>query len=237
MIPLPLIVHRGAAAVALVLCMASLPTGSAKELLDLAGTWHCQLDRGNTGATERWFAHPLTTAIELPGSLPGSGIGDPVSVATKWTGSIFNKSYFTAPEYAAYRRPGTIQVPVWLQPDTYYVGAAWFQREVGIPAAWDLPFLCADVTARSLRVAEGAAREHPNGATGVARIVVGVSDVAGSASRYEALLGVARRRGAQSEAVEFALGSTTIALIAAGGDGRGRSGSNCCRTSARASIL
>jgi hypothetical protein len=136
MIALPLIVHRGAAAVALVLCTASLPAGSAKEQLDLAGTWHFRLDRGNTGATERWFAHPLTAAIELPGSLPGSGIGDPVSVATKWTGGIFNKSYFTAPEYAAYRRPGNIKVPFWLQPETYFVGAAWFQREVGIPAAW-----------------------------------------------------------------------------------------------------
>jgi len=100
-----------------------------------------------------------------------------------------------------------------LRPDGQRV--AW---QFGIPATWDLPFLCADVTARSLRVPEGVAREHPNGATGVARIVVGVNDVEGSASRYEALLGVARRRGALSEAVEFALGPTTIALIPAVGD-------------------
>ena len=90
MIPLPLIVHRGAAAVALVLCMASFPAGSAKEQLDLAGTWHFQLDRGNTGAAEHWFAYPLIAAIALPGSLPGSGIGDSVSVATKWTCGIFD---------------------------------------------------------------------------------------------------------------------------------------------------
>ena len=100
-----------------------------------------------------------------------------------------------------------------LRPDGQRV--AW---QFGIPAAWALPFLCADVTARSLRVPEGPAREHPNGATGVARIVVGVNDLAASASRYEALLGVPRRRGAPAEAVEFALGPTTIALVVAVGD-------------------
>jgi hypothetical protein len=109
-----------------------------------------------------------------------------------------------------------------LRPDGQKV--AW---QFGIPATWDLPFLCADVTARSLRVPEGAAREHPNGATGVARIAVAVNDVRDSASRYEALLGVPRstklergvpsQRGTEPQTVEFALGSTTIALIAAVG--------------------
>jgi len=47
-----------------------------------------------------------------------------------------DKSWFTAPEYAKYRQPGNVKVPFWLQPDKYYVGAAWYQRDLQIPAAW-----------------------------------------------------------------------------------------------------
>ena len=125
----------------LLLRQALLATGlisflSAAETTSLAGTWRFQLDRDNTGETGHWFAQPLAATINLPGTLPGQGVGDPVTVATKWTGGIFDKSYFTAPEYEAYRQPGNIKVPFWLQPTTHYVGAAWFQRDLEIPAAW-----------------------------------------------------------------------------------------------------
>jgi hypothetical protein len=68
--------------------------------------------------------------------LPAQGIGDDVSVETKWTGDIVDKSWFTAPEYAQYRKPGNIKVPFWLQPEKYYVGAAWYQRDMEIPREW-----------------------------------------------------------------------------------------------------
>jgi catechol 2,3-dioxygenase-like lactoylglutathione lyase family enzyme len=57
------------------------------------------------------------------------------------------------------------------------------------PPQPDIPFLCEDVTLRALRVPEGAARRHRNGATGVAGITVAVADRAAAAARYEALLG------------------------------------------------
>lgn len=53
----------------------------------------------------------------------------------------------------------------------------------------DLPFLCGDITPRALRVPEGDARSHANGATGVARVVVAVHDLEASLARYRALLG------------------------------------------------
>lgn len=115
------------------LAFAALTAG---ETLNLAGNWHFQLDRNNTGTTERWFSRELTGTFALPGTLPGRGIGDPITAATKWTGGILDKSWFTAPEYALYRQPGNIKVPFWLQPETYYVGAAWFQRDIEIPAGW-----------------------------------------------------------------------------------------------------
>jgi hypothetical protein len=52
----------------------------------------------------------------------------------------------------------------------------------------DVPFLCGDVTPRSLRVQEGAVRRHANGVTGVAELVVAVRDLDASLARNAALL-------------------------------------------------
>lgn len=54
--------------------------------------------------------------------------------------------------------------------------------------ASDLPFLCGDITPRSLRVPEGAARQHANGVLGVAAITIAVADLDASLARYGALL-------------------------------------------------
>jgi hypothetical protein len=113
----------------------TLARGTA-DSLSLAGSWRLQLDPGNVGEDERWFDRGLSGVINLPGSLPGQGIGNPVTIDTPWVGSIFDPSWFTAPEYERYRQPGNIKVPFWLQPETYYAGAAWYQREIDIPAGW-----------------------------------------------------------------------------------------------------
>ncbi len=104
--------------------------------ISLAGTWRFSLDRENAGVPRKWFAQDLTGKVRLPGSLPALGIGDEVSVQTRWTGDIVDKSWFTAPEYANYRQPGNVKVPFWLQPDKYYAGVAWYQRDIDIPKAW-----------------------------------------------------------------------------------------------------
>jgi hypothetical protein len=53
----------------------------------------------------------------------------------------------------------------------------------------DVPFLCGDVTPRSLRVQEGEVRRHANGITGVAGLTVAVQDLEASLARNAALLG------------------------------------------------
>ncbi|MHB8522416.1 MAG: sugar-binding domain-containing protein [Limisphaerales bacterium] len=111
-------------------------TRGASETIPLAGQWRFQLDRDDAGIRERWFERSLNQRIRLPGSLPEQGIGDDVSVATRWMGDIVDRSWFTAPEYAPYRQPGHIKVPFWLQPDKYYAGVAWYQRDLEIPAPW-----------------------------------------------------------------------------------------------------
>jgi hypothetical protein len=93
-----------------------------------------------------------------------------------------------------------------VRPDGQQV--AWQTGRASTP---DLPFLCGDVTARVLRVPDGAARAHANGASGIARLVVAVADLGASVTRYRALLGAAERDVAP-HAASFALGDTSITL-------------------------
>jgi catechol 2,3-dioxygenase-like lactoylglutathione lyase family enzyme len=80
------------------------------------------------------------------------------------------------------------------------------------PATPDLPFLCGDVTPRDLRVPTGAACLHPNGVTGIARVLVATRDPAVSAARYRALLGI--EGTTVTEGVSFELGASAIVLTA-----------------------
>lgn len=103
---------------------------------NLAGTWQFALDRDDVGVSERWFGRELGQTIALPGILQAQGYGDEVTAETQWVGDIIDRSYFTDDRYAPYREPDNIKYPCWLQPDKYYMGAAWYQREVELPAAW-----------------------------------------------------------------------------------------------------
>jgi hypothetical protein len=102
----------------------------------LAGSWRLELDRSDRGLQERWFEKRLSGRVKLPGTLSAQGIGDPVTVQTKWTGGIVDRSWFTEARYEKYRRAGNIKVPFWLQPELYYAGVAWYQRQIEIPATW-----------------------------------------------------------------------------------------------------
>jgi catechol 2,3-dioxygenase-like lactoylglutathione lyase family enzyme len=78
-----------------------------------------------------------------------------------------------------------------------------------------LPFFCADVTPRSLRVPGGPARQHPNGVTGLADITIAIADLAASQRQYWALLDTdPQPAGAIPDAktTHFSLGPTTITL-------------------------
>ena len=61
--------------------------------------------------------------------------------------------------------------------------------QTGRPHTQDLPFLCGDITHRSLRVPEGDVRQHSNGAAGVQSLSVAVFKLPQSVQRYLALLG------------------------------------------------
>jgi hypothetical protein len=105
--------------------------------MDLSGIWSFQLDPEDKGIDEQWYNRQLAGTISLPGSLQVQGFGEEVSLDTQWTGQIVDRSYYSEERYAPYRQPGNIKVPFWLQPAKVYTGAAWYQREIDIPADWE----------------------------------------------------------------------------------------------------
>lgn len=87
---------------------------------------------------------------------------------------------------------------------------AW---QTGRPSTFDLPFLCADVTPRDKRVPDGEARKHANGAMGIDRITILVSNYSASMDRYQALLGEEVPIAITQFAAEFQVGEATITFV------------------------
>ena len=100
------------------------------------------------------------------------------------------------------------------------------QRPDGAELGWetarhdtpDVPFLCADRTPRALRVPEGAARAHANGATGIARVQMAARDLTVTAARTAALLGPdvpleRRDHGHGMAALRYRLGHTDFEVF------------------------
>lgn len=116
------------------LLLFSLPGYS--QIIDLSGTWRFAVDREEKGETDQWYLKTLNDQVELPGSMQTNKKGDPVGLKTPWVGSINDDSFFKKERYAHYRTSDNFKVPFWLQPDTYYTGVAWYQRDITIPKTW-----------------------------------------------------------------------------------------------------
>ena len=118
--------------------MALMPVIAKKTEgnINLSGEWRFAIDREDKGIQEKWYNQSLADKVNLPGSMTTNGKGDDITLKTPWTGTLNDASYFTIPRYEKYRQPDNIKVPFFLQPVKYYVGAAWYQKEVTIPADW-----------------------------------------------------------------------------------------------------
>src|ERR1035441_8325306 len=143
---------------------ATLPVTPARAAaperarLDLAGEWRFALDRASEqrqpgdgirggpasslpagdGLAQQWFNRTLTNRIRLPGILQAQGYGDAISVDTPWVLTLGDAWWKL--QAAALRehfsRPGHVEVPFLSQPPRHYLGVAWYQRDLQIPAAW-----------------------------------------------------------------------------------------------------
>lgn len=103
---------------------------------DLRAIWRRALDPRDVGVAQRWFGKSLPDTLPLPGSIEQHRIGNRPDIDTPWTGDINDRSFFSAADYARYRSDDDFKVPFFLQPDTWYRGAAWYQRDIDIPADW-----------------------------------------------------------------------------------------------------
>ncbi|MCY2953043.1 MAG: hypothetical protein NTU53_13860, partial [Planctomycetota bacterium] len=92
-----------------VVAMVVSAGGAEERRVSLAGEWGFKLDAGKVGVEEKWFARQLGGKIKLPGSTDEAGVGERNVKAANYDGLS----------------------RVWV-----YVGGAWYQREVEVPAAW-----------------------------------------------------------------------------------------------------
>lgn len=123
----------GLVCVAGVVCISS----GAVNSQSLGGSWRFALDRQDAGIEQAWFKRELSEAtICLPGTLQEQGFGDAISTTTPWLGRLYDKNWYLRAEYKKYGQAGNIKVPFWLQPERHYVGTAWYQRTITIPAGW-----------------------------------------------------------------------------------------------------
>jgi hypothetical protein len=105
----------------------------------LSGQWRFALDRGDAGAKEKWFAKDLSAGarIQLPGILQTQGYGDEITAETQFVAALpRDMRWYLLPQYQAYTKPGHVEVPYLSQPVRHYLGVAWYQRGIEIPAAW-----------------------------------------------------------------------------------------------------
>lgn len=108
----------------------------AADVIDLAGIWRLALDRDDQGIAQQWSTRTLEKTVPFPCSLAAQGIGDPVTLATSWTGANQRGGWYKDDRYAPYRQEGAIKLSYWLTPDTVWKAPAWFQRDLDIPAEW-----------------------------------------------------------------------------------------------------
>ncbi len=106
------------------------------QTISLKGKWRFLIDSKDEGLKAKWFSTILPETINLPGSMAENFKGDDITLKTKWTGSIYDSSYFYNPSLAKYRQANNIKIPFWLTPNKHYTGVAWYQKDIQIPANW-----------------------------------------------------------------------------------------------------
>ena len=119
-----------------VLSIALIHCSKAPENISLEGEWSLRLDSSDIGIKEQWYNRDFAQTLRFPGSLQEQGYGNDIDSSTNWTGSI-QGDFYNDPKYKEYRKEDDYKVPFWLNPEKYYKGAAWYQKQVDIPSDWE----------------------------------------------------------------------------------------------------
>jgi beta-galactosidase len=122
-------------AIVILFCLIA-STGHATDTISLAGEWRFALDPHDVGIPGQWFKKNLPDKIHLPGVLQAQGYGNKISIHTPWMMTLYDRFWYLRAQYAAYTNAGRVKVPFLCQPPRHYLGAAWYQRDIDIPADW-----------------------------------------------------------------------------------------------------
>lgn len=115
----------------------AVATAEPPSAQSLAGNWRFALDRADAGIAEKWYDRTFADRISLPGILQAQGDGDEITPDTPWVTTLGDAWWKLQPESLRqkFSQPGHVEVPFLAQPPRHYLGAAWYQRDIDIPAA------------------------------------------------------------------------------------------------------
>jgi len=111
-----------------ILCSLFISSAAAQDYISLEGAWDFAVSDGTPAAYDDY--------VMLPGSMLTNDKGNPVSVRTQWTGSLYDSSFYFNPYMEKYRVEGQMKFPFFLTPEKHFVGAAWYRRKVYVPREW-----------------------------------------------------------------------------------------------------
>ncbi|MBM6992363.1 MAG: beta-glucuronidase [Prevotella sp.] len=100
-------------------CLASPLSLFSQSHIDLAGQWQSSMGE-----------------VTLPGSLLTNNKGNELSVDTRWTGSLYDSSFYYNPYMARYREAGHMKFPFFLTPNRHFVGTVTYERRGVVPREW-----------------------------------------------------------------------------------------------------
>ena len=123
-----------------VLLAVSMSLAFGQEKINLAGEWQVKLDPQNKGMEEQWFTkNSFTDVLTLPGCIQEQGYGEVPGPNTIWWDGKTLEGWFTSRPWInpKYNTAENFKTQAFLVPDRYYIGAAWFKKEIEIPKDWE----------------------------------------------------------------------------------------------------
>lgn len=103
----------------------------AQQSIDLSGEWSARIINAQDSHRES-----LIRPCFLPGSNLTNHLGSDPALDTKWTGSLYDSSFYFNPYMAKYRQKGHIKFPFFLTPNKHYVGHIVYSRSLTVPNSW-----------------------------------------------------------------------------------------------------
>ena len=119
--------------IAILLSILAFTCAVNADPINLSGEWCFALDPGDLGIRGDSTAWKFPDRINLPGIPTAQGFGDKPSFDTKWTG----EGWRYPDMFKEWQAADNFKFPFFLQPPRHYVGPAWYQKEIAIPADWE----------------------------------------------------------------------------------------------------